>query len=215
MDVSRAGAQVLYGAHAGMLQTSRDGGRTSAAVGPAPVRLIDIATSPRDADTLFAATEAGLLRCTDRGATRMRVHPATAPVTLIDVGTDGRALAFVLDAGLVQAIKTTLDWTVVSDAFGDDSLLHLARDPANALRMFTVTAQAEMPTSHDGGGTWHHDDGTLTDCITRGGLAVLGDMEVAFTSGMPGFDAILDYIKSTWLERVCSGQSDRSRTAGG
>ncbi len=34
MEVSRANPDVLYGAHAGMLQTSRDAGRTWATVGP-------------------------------------------------------------------------------------------------------------------------------------------------------------------------------------
>lgn len=67
MEVSRADAQVLYGAHAGMLQTSRDGGRTWTVVGPTPARLIDVATSARDANILHAGTEAGLLRSTDRG----------------------------------------------------------------------------------------------------------------------------------------------------
>ena len=154
MDVSRADAQVLYGAHAGMLQTSRDGGRSWAIIGPAPARLIDIATSARDADMLLAATEAGLLRSTDRGATWTRAHPVTAPVSLVDVGTDGRVLAFVLGAGLVQADETTLDWAVVNDSFGDGYLLHLARDPANPLRIFAVTGQAEMLASQDGGVTW-------------------------------------------------------------
>lgn len=154
MEVSRADPQVLYGAHKGMLQTSRDGGRTWAVVGPAPARLIDIATSARDADTLFAATEAGLLRSMDRGATWTRAHPATVPVSFVDVGTDGRVLAFVLGAGLVRADEAVLDWTVVSDTFGDTYLLHLALDSADRLRMFAVTGQAEMLASQDGGATW-------------------------------------------------------------
>lgn len=154
MEVSRADAQVLYGTHAGMLQSSRDSGRTWVVIGPAPARLIDIATSARDADTLFAATEAGLLRSTDRGVTWSRAHPAPAPVSLVDVGTDGRALAFVLGAGLVQADETALDWSVVNEAFGDGYLLHLARDPANPQHMFAVTGQAEMLASQDGGATW-------------------------------------------------------------
>lgn len=73
---------------------------------------------------------------------------------------------------------------------------------------------------HDASGhTWHHDDAMLLDYITRGGQAVLDDMNVTFTSGMPGFgpvledteiEAILDYIKSTWPERIRSLQAQRS-----
>jgi len=43
------------------------------------------------------------------------------------------------------------------------------------------------PPHDESGHTWHHDDAMLTDYITRGGQALLDDMGVAFTSGMPGF----------------------------
>jgi len=154
MEVSRANPDVLYGAHAGVLQTSRDAGRTWVEVGPAPARLIDIATSALDADTLLAATETGLLRSTDRGATWVQAHPAAAPVSFVDISADGDVLAFVLGAGLVRADETTLEWAVLSNAFGDGYLLHLARDPNDPLRQFAVTGQAEMLASQDGGATW-------------------------------------------------------------
>lgn len=76
---------------------------------------------------------------------------------------------------------------------------------------------------HDATGhTWHHDDALLIDYITRGGQAVLDDMGVTFTSGMPGFgsvldapeiEAILDYIKSTWPEQIRILQAQRSNAA--
>jgi mono/diheme cytochrome c family protein len=62
----------------------------------------------------------------------------------------------------------------------------------------------------------------LIDYITRGGQAVLDDMGVTFTSGMPGFgsvleqseiEAILDYIKSTWSEHIRDLQAQRSNAA--
>jgi mono/diheme cytochrome c family protein len=78
------------------------------------------------------------------------------------------------------------------------------------------------PPHDETGHTWHHDDAMLTDTITRGGQAVLDDMNVPFTSGMPGFgsvltdseiEAILDYIKSTWPERIREMQAQRSQDA--
>ncbi len=60
----------------------------------------------------------------------------------------------------------------------------------------------------------------LTDCITRGGQAVLEDMRVDFTSGTPGFakvleveeiEAILGYIKSTWPEPIRRAQAEGSQ----
>jgi mono/diheme cytochrome c family protein len=76
------------------------------------------------------------------------------------------------------------------------------------------------PPHDETGHTWHHDDAMLTDYITRGGQAVLNDMGVTFTSGMPGFaevleveeiEAILDYIKSTWPEPIRRAQAERSQ----
>lgn len=80
------------------------------------------------------------------------------------------------------------------------------------------------PPHDETGHTWHHDDAMLIDYISRGGQAVLDDMGVAFTSGMPGFgstlnereiEAIRDYIKSTWPERIRDLQAERSNAAAG
>ena len=154
MEVSRADPDVLFGAYAGMLQTSRDGGRTWAIVGPAPARLIEIATSALDADALLAATETGLLLSTDRGATWVQAHPVAAPVSFVDISIAGDILAFIPGVGLVQADETTLDWAVLSNAFGDGYLLHLARDPNDLMQQYAVNGQAEMLASQDGGATW-------------------------------------------------------------
>jgi len=79
------------------------------------------------------------------------------------------------------------------------------------------------PPHDETGHTWHHDDAMLIDYITRGGQAVLDDMDVTFTSGMPDFgsvldqseiEAILDYIKSTWPQHIRDAQAQRSIAAG-
>lgn len=69
------------------------------------------------------------------------------------------------------------------------------------------------------GHTWHHDDAMLLDYIRRGGQAVLDDLGVSMTSGMPAFGeiltdsdiaAILAYIKSTWPARIQALQAERN-----
>ncbi len=78
------------------------------------------------------------------------------------------------------------------------------------------------PPHDETGHTWHHDDAMLIDYITRGGQAVLDDMGVTFSSGMPSFgsvldereiEAVLDYIKSTWPEKIRELQAERSNAA--
>lgn len=76
---------------------------------------------------------------------------------------------------------------------------------------------------HDAEGhTWHHDDAMLQDYVTRGGQAVLDDMGVSFHSAMPAFGAvlspaeitsILDFITSTWPERIRQARDERLRPA--
>jgi mono/diheme cytochrome c family protein len=76
------------------------------------------------------------------------------------------------------------------------------------------------PPHDESGHTWHHGDAMLHDYVKRGGQAVLDDMGVNFTSGMPGFsdkltdeeiEAVLDFIKSTWPERIRGIQEERAQ----
>lgn len=55
LTVSAADPQVLYGYFHG-IQISTDGGKTWAKAGPAPEKLIDLAASATDANTLYAGT---------------------------------------------------------------------------------------------------------------------------------------------------------------
>lgn len=75
------------------------------------------------------------------------------------------------------------------------------------------------PPHDETGHTWHHGDGMLFEYIQRGGQAVLDDLGLSFTSGMPGFgniltddeiEAILDFIRSTWPERMRDYQAART-----
>jgi len=63
----------------------------------------------------------------------------------------------------------------------------------------------------------------LFDYVARGGQAVLDDLGVSFTSGMPGFgdvlsaeeiEAILAFIRSTWPERIQEIQAARTAAEG-
>lgn len=75
------------------------------------------------------------------------------------------------------------------------------------------------PPHDQSGHTWHHNDAMLTDYIRRGGQAVLDDMGVRMTSGMPAFGELLDdsdiaailaFIKSQWPARIRAIQAERS-----
>lgn len=88
--------------------------------------------------------------------------------------------------------------------------------------------QLPPPPHDESGHTWHHGDAFLFDYVKRGGQAVLDDLGVRYTSGMPPFDgvlsdaeieAILAYIQSTWpphareyqAARTAQEEAERSR----
>lgn len=80
------------------------------------------------------------------------------------------------------------------------------------------------PPHDETGHTWHHGDAMLRDYVRRGGQAVLDDMGVNFTSGMPGFgeelteddiEAVLAYIRSTWPDHIRATQAKRSQLEAG
>ena len=76
------------------------------------------------------------------------------------------------------------------------------------------------PPPHDETGhTWHHGDAFLFAYVRRGGRAMLDELGVDMPSGMPGFgdrltdeeiSAVLDYIRSTWPERIQEIQAERT-----
>ena len=152
MTVSSVDPQVLYGAY-GMLQVSRDAGKTWSIVGPPPEKLIDLAASAKNPDTIYAATEAGLSVSKDGGQSwETIVHGA--PVSLVEVTADGSVYAFILGRGLVRSAEADMDLAPVSSGLGDRVLLHLAVDPADKDRIFVASHQGDILASTDGGASW-------------------------------------------------------------
>jgi len=76
------------------------------------------------------------------------------------------------------------------------------------------------PPPHDASGhTWHHTDEQLFTYTKLGGAGAMADMP-DFKSGMPAFEdvlsdeqirTVLDYIKSTWPDKIREAQAEMSR----
>ena len=152
MTVSPADPKTIYGAYRG-LQASRDAGKTWTMVAPTPAGLIDLAASAKDPDTLYAATESGLLVSTDAGRS-WKPLVSGAAVSLVEVAPDGTLYAFVLGRGLVRGKEPPAGLETVSNAFGEGYLLHLAADPTNPSRLFAADSQGQLLASSDQGRTW-------------------------------------------------------------
>lgn len=153
MTVSRADPQVIYGLFNG-IQVSGDSGLSWSIAGPGPGDVIDLAASSVRPETLFAGTAHGLWISTDRGATWTLRGPENAAVAMVEVAPGGELYAFFVGGGLFKANSDGADWTMLSDTFGSEVVLHMAVDPGNAEHLVAVTETSALLESVDGGKSW-------------------------------------------------------------
>jgi len=159
MDVSKADANVVYGAFGG-LQVSRDGGKSWKVSGPLPDGLIDLAASAVATDRVYAATKGGLLISNDAGTTWRPAHLRVSAATMVQTGHKGEVYAFIAGLGLVRTKEPELRWEIVSKSFGERYLIHLAVDPGDPRRLYVVTNDKQVLVSKDDGRTWAELGGT-------------------------------------------------------
>jgi photosystem II stability/assembly factor-like uncharacterized protein len=157
LDVSKADPDVIYGVY-GDIQKSRDGGQSWIQIGPAPEGLIDLAAGHLP-DTLYAATEQGLLRTTDDGKSWKPAYVSSQPATMVEVTSGGEIYAFVVGTGLVQAEEQGLNWRGTGDGFGGQYVIHFAVAPTDDRRLYAVTFNPvdrtqSLLASADGGESW-------------------------------------------------------------
>jgi plastocyanin len=154
MDVSPADPQTIYGNYGG-LQVSHDGGNTWAAVGPAPDSLIAIAASSVKTETLYAATKNGLHISINGGVNWQPLAFDGEVVSMVKSGPHGVLMAFVLGKGLMKATEEKpMEWTSMSNDFGDAIVLHLAINPKDNTQLALTTQDNAVLESKDSGVTW-------------------------------------------------------------
>nr|WP_163501351.1 exo-alpha-sialidase [Halomonas socia] len=153
LTVSEADPDVLYGAFAGQLQVSHDGGQQWQIQERAPDGLIALAASSRDSEHLYAATQDGLLLSPDGGLRWRPIHPERRPASLV-AAHDGRLYAFMLGAGLITAEEASREWDVVERDWGERYLLHLAVDPNDPERLVASDDEGRLLLSDNGGRDW-------------------------------------------------------------
>jgi len=151
--VSAASPNVLYGAYAGQLQVSQDGGTSWRILAKAPAGLIALAASSRDSEQLYAATQTGLLMSPDGGERWRQIHAERRPVSLV-VASQGTLYAFMLDVGLLRAEEASRDWEMVKRGWGERYLMHLAVDPDNPQRLVAADDLNQLLISENGGRDW-------------------------------------------------------------
>lgn len=153
LAVSLTDANVFYGSY-GSIQTSRDGGATWTIAGEAPGRLIDIAISPADPATVYAATETGLMVSRD-GAKTWQTLVSDVPVTTVELTADGTIYAFAPGRGVLRASEAAPSFNTIGE--GPDAagyILHLAADRKDKQRLVAITGDKVIMVSSDAGVSW-------------------------------------------------------------
>lgn len=156
VEVSKADPSVLYVA-GHRLWVSGDGARSWTEVAVPPSRIIDLAASALEPNTVYAATRAGLMRSRDGGrswAPAFATARCRQPTTAVATGNDGVVYAFSLCSGLLRGDERTGAWQVANDRFGGCVIQHLAVDPADSARLVAVVRCSKVVASVDGGVTW-------------------------------------------------------------
>ena len=159
LEISKANPEVMYGVTT-LLHRSMDGGRTWKQLGPLPQQLIGLAASARQVDTLYAATQKGLLLSRDTGRTWNMAHPSRRTASMVFVSPKGRVYAFVIGAGLIARDEGKTEWEPLSRNFQDRILFRMAIDPASGKRIYATTWTGGVMTSPDGGRSWSAFEGS-------------------------------------------------------
>lgn len=159
IEVSPADPQVIWGVFGG-LQRSNDGGRTwRRVVGQLPDGIQDLAGSKSRVDTLYAATQSGVMRTLDGGASWRSVYVQRARATMVQQLSSGELLAYVVGVGLIRApSEADLSWQRLGD-LGDEVIVHLAQHPSApsllyAATMHAISGDQSILKSTDGGRRW-------------------------------------------------------------
>ena len=155
VDVSPANPKNMFGTVGAEFFRTVDGGVTWQSQGPTPAAPIDVAASPKDANTVYLASVKGLYVSKDGGKiwTQAAGVATDKVATLVAATADGSIYAFVGSVGLLKSTDGA-KWDVVAapTAF-DGALLHMAVSPVNG-EMYTVTQFMKIVASTDGGKTW-------------------------------------------------------------
>lgn len=150
LAASSAALDLMVGTFGG-LQISRDGGETWKTGAALPAPVFGIALSPVEPETLYIATEAGLLVSSDLGSEWTTEHAANVLVTMVTVGPDGALYVYDLASGLSVKRPGSSVWEVIGAPLQDDAIAHFA---AGEEEFAAATYRGLLFRSRDSGSTW-------------------------------------------------------------
>ena len=181
VTVSPADSQTIYlGTAVGLLKTS-NGGSSFDAPTLQQIRIIDVAVDPRDADTIYAATQLfGVVKTTDGGEVWTLASsglPPTASLALeLDATNPSLLYLGAAGPGVFRTNDAAASWQFSSNGLNAANVEALAVNPQDSSNLLAATAGGGLFQSANGGSNWVE---------SRSGLTTAGVGELAFDPANP------------------------------
>ncbi len=160
MAISQIDPNLMYGWYRGGLQRSTDGGQKWQIVDSSlnSMQVISLTTDSKDKDTIFAATDKGILVSRDQAKSWSKLTESTSDglATAIAVNpTDNRELlAYIQNTGLVKSSDGGKSWTNMETPLASNMVMNISFDKKNSHILYAVNRSLELYKTTDSGATW-------------------------------------------------------------
>ena len=181
VTLSPTDPQIIYlGTDVGVL-TSPDGGANFEGPMLLSIRVIDVAVDPRDADTIYAATQLfGIVKTTDGGEIWTLASGGLPPTATLALELDAINPALLYFGASGPGVFRTNDgaasWQLSSNGMNAASVEAMAVNPTDSSNLLAAVSGGELFQSANGGSTWVE---------SRSGLTTAGVSELAFDPANP------------------------------
>lgn len=156
MAVGQTDAAKIYGYYGG-LQRSLDGGNNWQIPNADLPDIIDLATDPSDANTVYATTPEGLYVSTDQGETwDVRAFEGEVVMTIaINPTNNQEMIAYTRSSGLLQSADGGQIWRQL-DIATTSPIMYIDYAKTKPGTVYALNQANEIYKSTNGGGTWQH-----------------------------------------------------------
>ncbi len=158
MAVSQVDPTLIYGLSRGQLQRTSDGGTNWEVVdsGLGKEQVIGLIAAPKERDTLYATTSAGILVSRDQGKSWTKLGQASDFVTALGINPSGNQemLAFSQAQGLAKSTDGGANWSKLPANLGSSPILYLAYSKPIPGTVYALNQSLEIYKTADSGTTW-------------------------------------------------------------
>lgn len=154
MAVSPINPDLIYGWYRGALQRSTDGGRDWKSISNTNFIIVSLVASPKDENTVYAASPQGLFVSKNKGASWDRILEGFVSVIAINPSDSQKLLSFSEAQGLAKSNDSGKTWEKISESFLGETPLFISFNKQKPETTYLLTEKNSLYKSIDSGNTW-------------------------------------------------------------